>query len=730
MYHLILVFVGLLKGISGWNCDGHRIIAMIAGELVNKNTRRFIREHLPYREGTRIRKHTSALIDAACWADSVVDTLPWSADLHFVHTPYRDCQVYNEDRDCGFKKSGRCIVTGIANYTARASDHSLDESDRSDALKFLIHLVGDIHQPLHAGFAEDYGGVSISLSHPPDYSLHEVWDSHLVSGLNKDGFSWVDLASSLFEEMGEIESLEKPSPVAEAKSFAERIVSETTRELTCRVAYTDEDWISSGDALSRRYIERGRRVVREQFKRAGDRLSQILDSAANRFYSSVRISRRSPSLEQVELRNRYEMLEMEFEPEDHVFTVVKERGKASKVRNRDEPDDVACSAEVESASRTKNQKKRDRKKANKSKVSGVDLDALVLIKRIPGFFITYESLVESDSYIPLRSLTVSVDFSHSKRQFHFDSQVFAGVELSPLFLKAVFQKLRGIDLIDTVQPVAEIQLHGWDTKVIGKITAIWANAVGFDLRDFKDDSHVYEGPWSLGPPVRLAALSSVADVIAKKHSPRELRAIYDGRLPSETERINDNFRKVKKGLIIGQIGDILLVTSDKFLEDYKNVRWVFNVYAFVDPTVETVENQFLAMDVRVADDELTSEIGEELMRIGGSFDCKSKLRNLLDRKTPPPLFKKISVLNKLISPRDDPLVPFEIIAEFHTISQIHRPEKTAFITVEIITRSPQATTRARQHMRLDNPRIPLSERTSLAEEFLSMTLKESSTPLP
>lgn len=75
----------------------------------------------------------------------------------------------------------------------------------------------------------------------------------------------VSLASSLNQEVSDVgQSLKINFSVAEAKSFAASIVSETTGDMTCPVAYRDGRWIARGHSLSRNYIQRGHRAVRKQ----------------------------------------------------------------------------------------------------------------------------------------------------------------------------------------------------------------------------------------------------------------------------------------------------------------------------------------------------------------------------------------------------------------------------------------------------------------------------------
>ena len=116
------------------------------------------------------------MMNVADWADEV----EWSGELHFAQTPFRQCgDGFRIDRDCG--KNKRCIVPAIANYTERAMLYGAEPEIRAEALRFLIHFVGDIHQPLHLGFEKDLGGNRIRLLYPSQYSLHGAWDEYLVN---------------------------------------------------------------------------------------------------------------------------------------------------------------------------------------------------------------------------------------------------------------------------------------------------------------------------------------------------------------------------------------------------------------------------------------------------------------------------------------------------------------------------------------------------------------------
>mmetsp|Transcript_5217 Transcript_5217/g.9047 ORF Transcript_5217/g.9047 Transcript_5217/m.9047 type:complete len:390 (+) Transcript_5217:163-1332(+) len=137
----------MLKPCAAWGCDGHKITAAIADKLLSASARRQVGEIL-------VDQPSSSLSDTACWADEVKERAAyrWSETLHFVDTPDGMCN-YSYERDC---KEGRCAVGAIHNYTHRLLETEGDQ--RVEALKFLVHYVGDIHQPLHVAFTSDRGG--------------------------------------------------------------------------------------------------------------------------------------------------------------------------------------------------------------------------------------------------------------------------------------------------------------------------------------------------------------------------------------------------------------------------------------------------------------------------------------------------------------------------------------------------------------------------------------------
>jgi nuclease S1 len=96
---------------------------------------------------------------------------------HFVNFP-KDANGYDQQRDC---KQRNCVIEAIVWYVRVLKTPDAPRNEKRIALRFVVHLVGDIHQPLHAGFAEDRGGNSVDVRfNGRKESLHSLWDTGLL----------------------------------------------------------------------------------------------------------------------------------------------------------------------------------------------------------------------------------------------------------------------------------------------------------------------------------------------------------------------------------------------------------------------------------------------------------------------------------------------------------------------------------------------------------------------
>jgi hypothetical protein len=151
--------------------EGHRIVAEIAEQYLTPDTARQVRELLGIENAT-------SLADVANWADQIRGQRRETASWHVVDIPISG-PGYDARRAC---PRGDCVVAKIKEFTAELQDGSLPARERLEALKFVVHFVADVHQPLHASDNSDRGGNEIHvefLRHQTN--LHAVWDTSILA---------------------------------------------------------------------------------------------------------------------------------------------------------------------------------------------------------------------------------------------------------------------------------------------------------------------------------------------------------------------------------------------------------------------------------------------------------------------------------------------------------------------------------------------------------------------
>jgi nuclease S1 len=181
---------------NAWGCKGHQTVALIAEKHLTPETRQLIQKLLSENPIDPMLKRwcgnatTDLLVDAATWPDDVRNERkngPW----HYIDIP-RGKQKGALSEYCGAEG---CVTRAIEEQRAILKDKSADPLKRAEALRYLIHFVGDMHQPLHAINNADNGGNCVAVkyfrhdpllnnSHPEreDYSpnLHQIWDTEIV----------------------------------------------------------------------------------------------------------------------------------------------------------------------------------------------------------------------------------------------------------------------------------------------------------------------------------------------------------------------------------------------------------------------------------------------------------------------------------------------------------------------------------------------------------------------
>lgn len=152
---------------AAWGAHGHKVVARIAESTMSPAARGKAAALL---DG-------GSIVDVASWADSVRRDRKETAPLHYVNfdadaTAPTPTDLADADGN---------VYVGILGYSDRLADATLPPEDRAEALKFLVHFVGDLHQPLHCGRGDDLGGNKVRVKfRGENYNLHSTWDSAIL----------------------------------------------------------------------------------------------------------------------------------------------------------------------------------------------------------------------------------------------------------------------------------------------------------------------------------------------------------------------------------------------------------------------------------------------------------------------------------------------------------------------------------------------------------------------
>jgi len=232
-----------------WGPQAHQAIGWIADRHLTPEVKNTL----------TTRYNISRLETVAKWADTVRKKKkqgPW----HYVNIAEGKL-FYEKDRDC---RKGNCVVEKINTFTQVLKSNTASNEEKITAIKYLAHLVGDAHQPLHAGNRNDRGGNSIPIQYRGDKTnLHALWDS----GLLKGGYGKMpDYAERLNlgitpQSITEWQILSADTWINESRLFAIDHVYKFTNPMT------------------KEYIRRSREIIDLRIRQAGVRLALLLNQA-------------------------------------------------------------------------------------------------------------------------------------------------------------------------------------------------------------------------------------------------------------------------------------------------------------------------------------------------------------------------------------------------------------------------------------------------------------------
>ncbi|HTS28171.1 MAG TPA: S1/P1 nuclease [Bryobacteraceae bacterium] len=253
-----IAWIGLLVYSAtalAWGPEGHSLIARIAEVQLTPAAR----DHI-----AAILGPGQTMASVASWADEVRRSRPESAPWHFIDIPNSQAHL-DMARDC---PKGACVIAKIEELRRTLRDPATPPAQQKEALMFLVHFVGDMHQPLHCSDQGDRGGNGVRVVfHDRTTNLHSVWDSAMLGRLAP--------ADDLFPTLS-AESLRRKKKWS--KGTVEQWAEESHRAAH-KIIYGKLPK-AAGTApipLDAPYESVGDRLIREQLEKAGARLAEVLN---------------------------------------------------------------------------------------------------------------------------------------------------------------------------------------------------------------------------------------------------------------------------------------------------------------------------------------------------------------------------------------------------------------------------------------------------------------------
>jgi hypothetical protein len=252
---LLLCLAVVPLTLFGWGRDAHRLIARHAWTMTTAKTQAAI---------TGLLEPGETLESISTWADEIRPKRPETGAWHYINIPVTakrgDWKAYCPEAGC--------IVGKIESFSATLGDASLSRAQRAEALKFVVHLVSDLHQPLHTADRGDRGGNSVQVVvDNRATNLHSAWDSGI-------------LLASLRRHPELQQQLDRPLGADERETLAAGTLADwiwETQEVSIHAAYGPLP-DGSPAILDAKYQASAFAATNLQIRRAAARLARILDT--------------------------------------------------------------------------------------------------------------------------------------------------------------------------------------------------------------------------------------------------------------------------------------------------------------------------------------------------------------------------------------------------------------------------------------------------------------------
>jgi hypothetical protein len=237
-----ILAVGATSALA-WGPTGHRATGRIAERHLTPQAARAVADLLG----------PETLAFAGTWSDEIRSEADWAKGdpWHWVTIP--DGQTY----DAAAKNPAGDVLEALARFEKVLGDRSAPRADRVQALKWLTHLVGDLHQPLHVGRGDDRGGnETVVLWFGDPSNLHSVWDSKLIEQSELSFSELVELVDRGTPE--QVRDWQRGGPrewADESQRLREQVYAIGDRRLSFK--YVHDQW----PTVQRRIVQGGVRLA-------------------------------------------------------------------------------------------------------------------------------------------------------------------------------------------------------------------------------------------------------------------------------------------------------------------------------------------------------------------------------------------------------------------------------------------------------------------------------------
>jgi len=254
---LFLFIIFLPASAFAWGGIGHRVVAMIAEQQLTPKARQEINKLLQPGE---------TLASISTYADEIRNSRPDTRRLHYVNIPLL-ANSYMPTRDCRSSDEGDCIIAALERFRLELANVKETRERRAFALKFIVHLIGDLHQPLHCADNEDRGGndTKVTWFGPSErqQNLHGVWDYAIIERGGRNEAAWLKTLSLAI-------SSEK-IPALQAGNTTQWALE------SLRAAHDHVYKLPGNRQLGQAYYNKALPVVEERLLKAGLRLARVLN---------------------------------------------------------------------------------------------------------------------------------------------------------------------------------------------------------------------------------------------------------------------------------------------------------------------------------------------------------------------------------------------------------------------------------------------------------------------